>query len=463
MRVRAGFDVWPTAAERLLLAINIEPIVARKAGAFLRLASLLLPANFLYLLLSKFLQVQGIVKPFIGIGVLVNASNILCNHLFIVVFGWVRPAARWMAATHARAAGADRLGGDAHPVVLCAVLLAAAVHLALAAAGRHVARVRVRAAASSIHGGRFSAAGLYEWGAYLRLGVPGLVMICLEWWVFETCQFLAGSFGTAALAAQISILQFSSIWFMIPLGLRCAAPRVWLPVTPHSTAASIRVGNHLGANDGPAARLTAHVAIIVDALYGGLARAAAPLTGTGLLIVAVVLSSRHQLARLLSSDAEGLRACVGTATHAAQSSSWSHRCCRSSASRKYSTGSMPCTPASTAAVGGRTPVRCSTFSGSRWLGCRWRLRWRSGGIWACTACGWGCWPAWSRRSRSLRSTLCGCSGMMRRPALWSAARCRTTPTPSPRPPSWSRSAATASLLLTTTARRAVRVRLCCIG
>ena len=48
-------------AEGLLLAMHIDPIVARMSGAYLRLASLLLPGNFLYLLLSKYLQVQ--VQP----------------------------------------------------------------------------------------------------------------------------------------------------------------------------------------------------------------------------------------------------------------------------------------------------------------------------------------------------------------------------------------------------------------
>ena len=76
--------------------------------------------------------------------------------------------------------------------------------------------------------------------------------------------------------------------------------------TARSTAASIRVGNHLGANDGPAARLTAHVAIIVDALYGARQHATHQLTIAGLVIVAVIFASRRQLAQLLSSDPEGL-------------------------------------------------------------------------------------------------------------------------------------------------------------
>ena len=44
--------------ERLLLAISIDPIVARLSGHYLKIACLALPGNYCYLLLTKFLQVQ---------------------------------------------------------------------------------------------------------------------------------------------------------------------------------------------------------------------------------------------------------------------------------------------------------------------------------------------------------------------------------------------------------------------
>ena len=39
----------------------------------------------------------------------------------------------------------------------------------------------------------WSVACLFEWAEYLKLGIAGLLMLCLEWWTFETCQFLSGS------------------------------------------------------------------------------------------------------------------------------------------------------------------------------------------------------------------------------------------------------------------------------
>ena len=33
---------------------------------------------------------------------------------------------------------------------------------------------------------------LLDWGQFIKLGVAGMVMICIEWWSFELGAFLAG-------------------------------------------------------------------------------------------------------------------------------------------------------------------------------------------------------------------------------------------------------------------------------
>src|SRR5690606_30409000 len=43
---------------------------------------------------------------------------------------------------------------------------------------------------------------LYDWGVFVRLAIPGMAMICIEWWSFEVSSLLSGLLGTAELAAQ---------------------------------------------------------------------------------------------------------------------------------------------------------------------------------------------------------------------------------------------------------------------
>lgn len=33
---------------------------------------------------------------------------------------------------------------------------------------------------------------LVDWGSFIWLAVPGMVMMCIEWWTFEIGSFLAG-------------------------------------------------------------------------------------------------------------------------------------------------------------------------------------------------------------------------------------------------------------------------------
>lgn len=33
---------------------------------------------------------------------------------------------------------------------------------------------------------------LLDWGSFIRLAVPGMLMMCIEWWTFEIGSFLAG-------------------------------------------------------------------------------------------------------------------------------------------------------------------------------------------------------------------------------------------------------------------------------
>lgn len=82
---------------------------------------------------------------------------------------------------------------------------------------------------------------LRQLGYFWSLGIPGVAMICSEWWAFEVVALMAGLIGekytltitSRHLAAQSIVLNTGSLCFMVPLGL--------------SVGTSTRVGNSLGA------------------------------------------------------------------------------------------------------------------------------------------------------------------------------------------------------------------------
>ncbi|XP_055014577.1 multidrug and toxin extrusion protein 1-like isoform X2 [Boleophthalmus pectinirostris] len=89
---------------------------------------------------------------------------------------------------------------------------------------------------------------LQEWGLFVRLAIPSMLMICLSWWMFEIGGFLAGIISETELGAQSIAYQLCIVAYMFPLGF--------------SVAASVRVGNALGAGKVEQAKLSCKVPII---------------------------------------------------------------------------------------------------------------------------------------------------------------------------------------------------------
>ena len=59
--------------------------------------------------------------------------------------------------------------------------------------------------------------------AYLEVGLPGALMLCFEWWLFEILAIFAGLMGVNELAAEVIIVNMAGFVFMIPLGCSFAA------------------------------------------------------------------------------------------------------------------------------------------------------------------------------------------------------------------------------------------------
>jgi MATE family multidrug resistance protein len=81
----------------------------------------------------------------------------------------------------------------------------------------------------------------------VRIGVPIALQFAFEVWAFQIGTLLAGRLGKTELAAHTITLNLAALSFMVPLGI--------------SMAASVRVGNLIGAGNVAGARTSAFVSL----------------------------------------------------------------------------------------------------------------------------------------------------------------------------------------------------------
>eukprot|EP00833_Pecoramyces_ruminatium_P009183 jgi/Orpsp1_1/1183215/evm.model.c7180000084287.1 len=61
-----------------------------------------------------------------------------------------------------------------------------------------------------------------KWIEFLKLGIPGAIMVCNEWWAYEVCALLAGILGETSLAVQSIFSSITNYSYNIPMGLSIA-------------------------------------------------------------------------------------------------------------------------------------------------------------------------------------------------------------------------------------------------
>lgn len=66
--------------------------------------------------------------------------------------------------------------------------------------------------------GGWSFESLNEWMQFLKLALPGMIMLCLEWWGAEVATFIAGLISKDELAANSAWYQAVSIVYMVRSG-----------------------------------------------------------------------------------------------------------------------------------------------------------------------------------------------------------------------------------------------------
>ncbi|XP_033840150.1 multidrug and toxin extrusion protein 1-like [Periophthalmus magnuspinnatus] len=222
----ACFPCWSVLVntEPLLLLVKQTPDVASLAQLYINVFMPALPAAFMYMLQGRFLQNQGIIWPQVITGAIGNILNAVINYVLLHILDMgVIGSAVANCITQYLLAG-----------ILCIYIIVRGLHRATWPG--------------------WSLACLQEWQPFLFLAIPSLVMTCLEFWVFELGVFLAGLISEVELGAQSVVYQLIAITFVIPLGL--------------SAAASVRVGNALGAGNVEQAKVSATVPIICASVIG---------------------------------------------------------------------------------------------------------------------------------------------------------------------------------------------------
>uniref|UniRef100_A0A4X1T1D7 Multidrug and toxin extrusion protein n=1 Tax=Sus scrofa TaxID=9823 RepID=A0A4X1T1D7_PIG len=193
--------------ESLLRLLKQDPEVSRSAASPAGICFLFyLQATFLFQLQAKYLQNQGIILPQVITGIVANILNVGMNALLLSALDLGMQGSAWANTTS--------------QFFLCALLF-----LYLRWKKIHV----------DTWGG-WTMDCFQEWGSFIQLAIPSMFMVCIEWWTFEVGTFLAG----LSRVQRKPVNSLANHVSRVPLGF--------------GVAASVRVGNALGAGNPEQAR-----------------------------------------------------------------------------------------------------------------------------------------------------------------------------------------------------------------
>uniref|UniRef100_A0A672JVR8 Multidrug and toxin extrusion protein n=1 Tax=Sinocyclocheilus grahami TaxID=75366 RepID=A0A672JVR8_SINGR len=213
----ACFPCWALLinTEPILLAVRQSPSVASLSQLYVKIFMPALPV-------SDTLNFFGIIWPQIITGTAGNVLNALINYIFLYVLDL-------------------GVAGSAAANAISQYSLAVILYLFIRCKGLHKATW-----------GGWSCDCLQEWGAFICLALPSMLMLCAEWWTYEIGGFLAGLISEVELGAQSVVYELASIMYMFPLGF--------------AVAAGVRVGNALGAGNTEQAKLSAKLSLVCGLL-----------------------------------------------------------------------------------------------------------------------------------------------------------------------------------------------------
>ncbi|EEY63401.1 Multidrug/Oligosaccharidyl-lipid/Polysaccharide (MOP) Flippase Superfamily [Phytophthora infestans T30-4] len=240
-------------SESFLLFMGQDAEVSRLAQSFSRWMLPGVPFVFLYELVRKVLQAQNIMKPLVAIAAIGNVVNIVSGY--------------WL--TYHTSLGFEgialsrSLGNMVLPFLLVPYFYFHPHHLSQWWRGWDLKEALAHVA------------------LFLRLGVPGCLMMTMEWWAFELLTLMAGVLPSAvvSVSAHAVLVNINNTIYMTFAGL--------------AVASNIRVGNCLGANAPKQARLACTVSLTLTLA----------ISSTFALLLYVL---RHEIPRLFLNDAQGI-------------------------------------------------------------------------------------------------------------------------------------------------------------
>ncbi|POA99336.1 multidrug efflux MATE transporter NorM [Chromobacterium sinusclupearum] len=231
--------------------LNLPPQVIDKVMLFITGAAIGMPAAMAHRALHAYASSLGHPKPIMVVSLLALALNIPLN--YILIHGLF---------------GLPKMGGAgcgwATGIVFWFNCLALLAYVSWHKAFRDN---RVLASLSAPDWRRFA--------AFLKLGTPIGLSFFVEVSLFSFIALLIAELGTVVVATHQSVLNFSSLIYMLPQSV--------------ATALSVRVGHHAGAGDYKAARFISGVGLAM-----GLAMAGAAMI--------LVLLLREPIMRMYSQD-----------------------------------------------------------------------------------------------------------------------------------------------------------------
>uniref|UniRef100_A0A8D0RPQ5 Multidrug and toxin extrusion protein n=1 Tax=Sus scrofa TaxID=9823 RepID=A0A8D0RPQ5_PIG len=233
--------------EHILLLFRQDPAVSRLAQDYVQIFIPALPANFLYCLLAKYLQNQGVVWPQVLSGIVGNCVNGLANYILVSTLG-------------------QGVRGSAYANTISQLMQTVFLLLYIVLRKLHV----------DTWGG-WSCQCLQDWGPFFSLAVPSMLMTCIEWWAYEIGSFLMGLLSVLDLSAQAIIYEVATVTYMIPMGL--------------SIAVCVRVGTALGAADTVQAKRSAVSGMLCT-------------VGAAMVVGALLSILRNKLGHIFTHDEE---------------------------------------------------------------------------------------------------------------------------------------------------------------
>lgn len=210
--------------EPILLRLKQHPDIAAGSASYLTTLTPSLYAMVLQECLKRYLMAQGVVKPAMVITVLTTCIAPGACWLLIFKWGMGLQGAAW-ALNFLQAMQA---------LLLVVYTVVRDVHLR-------------GSLMQTFHGWSIEAA--QGWGRYLKYALPAAAMICMEWWVYEVVIIMAGLLPDADVEVGVMGLLFQILAW------------VFMSASGIGSAVNTRVGNELGAGQGPKASLAFRTAI----------------------------------------------------------------------------------------------------------------------------------------------------------------------------------------------------------